>query len=97
MKFKWLRLLVAAGRHGNIQIGLMPAHVAAQDIKSGILEQLSWQVPLGEGRLASPSAITRKCPPRASALHIARAFQDASLPDGMLHLVVGSPATFSAS
>ncbi|MTI17731.1 LysR family transcriptional regulator [Rhodobacteraceae bacterium RKSG542] len=29
-------------------IGLMPAHVAAQDIASGALEQINWTVPFGE-------------------------------------------------
>ena len=30
-------------------IGLMPAHVAAQDISSGLLAELPWSLPLGDG------------------------------------------------
>jgi DNA-binding transcriptional LysR family regulator len=30
-------------------IGLMPAHVAAQDIKSGLLKKIDWNVPFGDG------------------------------------------------
>jgi len=30
-------------------IGLMPAEVAAQDVRNGHLAQLDWQVPFGHG------------------------------------------------
>lgn len=63
-----------------------------------------WNFPMSQparkisGAIASGCSIILKAAEEtpAGALHIARAFQDAGLPDGVLNLVFGTPADISA-